>query len=1383
MIVPRTVRSIQLHQYRDPLNVDRPLRNWRGNHGYVLMGEAGIGKSTEFKLEAKQVGTLDTIPARYFLQCNLQDFPQWQNGPIFIDGLDELRLHSQDSQNVILQIIERLKILGNPQFRLSIRSGSWLTMNEMKELSYHCSGQHIPILQLNPITWNDIKRIMSYHNIDSDSFIQKAHDHQVAHLLFNPLLLKFFMTLSERGKWPDSLLEVFQKICSVYLQQYRIQSRKGTLSESDLFNGVGKLSALMLLGNQISWTIDDEKSDEVFSIMKVHTRNTDTVYSDIASRLFQGDRTCRISSHRILGEFAGAYYLSKKVRDHLSARRILALFTGSDGFVYSDLRGLLAWLVCISPRMRSYVIEDEPTALIYDGDISTFSDRQRKQLLGELQKKISPLNISLPSVSFGAFAGRKAGSCIWELTKTSQGANNKQVLIDLLLHTTSCSVDHFTEGSERAFLAASDLDVNSLLSIIRNSNWPSSVRYNAILTLPTFIPNQSNLSKTLNQLLDEVNNKYIEDNGGHLRNILLDYLYPSTVTSSEIWNCLPPYPAEQDVYYRQFFMELVNKSGEDDIIELLNVLCLNSTQIIPKLDLHQLIDISVILLSKVLKLHGTKRAASELYRWFDLVEFNLIFSHIVPRFSSLKSLSRLGVEAIVEIQTWLNEHPKIQMELIEQGLLTHQSEIGTAPLLDMIGLKFVGYHPQDGFRQRCLSHAVHLVDSHPKLAYELARWAKDPIDVWGTPLTDDIVLEVISDSEKLLNWNQKRLERPNPRQEGKKHRTGSAQPEESPIYHHRVHELNYIREHITELSEGRCTSNILHKLASLYFQDRQDPRKNSMSSMRSYLGGDQKLLDASISGFRALLTRDDLPDLTDISNYHLKGQRSLYSLAFLAGMEEGGENAFSTLSEVQKQRALGFLFVTGLVDQETSSSNQSTGSPILLWYKEAVLHHPKAVADVMVSIHRAAIQSKRNLPNPYLLRMASDQIYSEVASLGVFQMFLVFPTRCNAIQLKSLSLVLRSALVHNLSKLELQKIILYRLDRKNMDAGQRAQWLCAGIAISEDHCLGLLADFLSEKGESRLHYVMDFLNPDLLGMIFKTIKDWSSKDISLLVQVLGRWTDPPMITEDENPDNDQENKGQQLDVFLMECLIKLGKRTDRDAIDELQGLSLHSELRQWKKEILQVQQKQKWRHQVERWECLSLLQIQNTLDGGSPVNGADLSVISTQVLQEYAHCVRNRKPNRVHQFWQMNLEKAIPTKPQCFNHCRDMIVTSLQKKFNKYGVTVQLGEEPADGQRFNIHLTFDDKYWIPIELIGNDHHKIWRAISENLVSEFLYDPFSDGYGVYLVLWFGPQYMRVPLPSGQIPQSPEELRILLQDQLPLEAKRHISIIIMDVSLSR
>ena len=47
---------------------------------------------------------------------------------------------------------------------------------------------------------------------------------------------------------------------------------------------------------------------------------------------------------------------------------------------------------------------------------------------------------------------------------------------------------------------------------------------------------------------------------------------------------------------------------------------------------------------------------------------------------------------------------------------------------------------------------------------------------------------------------------------------------------------------------------------------------------------------------------------------------------------------------------------------------------------------------------------------------------------------------------------------------------------------------------------------------------------------------------------------------------------------------------------------------------------------------------------------------------------------------------------------------------------------------------------MPVEIKKSTHDELWTAIRTQLMAKYMRDPEADGYGIYLVLWFGQETM-------------------------------------------
>ena len=85
-------------------------------------------------------------------------------------------------------------------------------------------------------------------------------------------------------------------------------------------------------------------------------------------------------------------------------------------------------------------------------------------------------------------------------------------------------------------------------------------------------------------------------------------------------------------------------------------------------------------------------------------------------------------------------------------------------------------------------------------------------------------------------------------------------------------------------------------------------------------------------------------------------------------------------------------------------------------------------------------------------------------------------------------------------------------------------------------------------------------------------------------------------------------------------------------------------------------------------------------------------------------------------------------------------------------------------------------------LINKDSHPdVWKAMHDQLMALYTTDPATDGYGIYLVLWFAdPDRPATRHPDGSRPNTPDELQHRLEQERTADEARKITVIVMDVT---
>ena len=549
-------------------------------------------------------------------------------------------------------------------------------------------------------------------------------------------------------------------------------------------------------------------------------------------------------------------------------------------------------------------------------------------------------------------------------------------------------------------------------------------------------------------------------------------------------------------------------------------------------------------------------------------------------------------------------------------------------------------------------------------------------------------------------------------------------------------------------------------------------------------------------GFCCLVDRGDLPDLNDIVRLHGDGKMSVFAFPFLAGLTEDemtGVDPLQRLDDERLSRALGFYLLSGLPTTRHPIPGVFTHEEDCRpsWYRQALRDHPQAVADAFVAVHRIRVRVKEP-PDRHLYDLARADEYAEVARLAVPRMFTPFPSRCTEIQLEALRQVLRAALLHMCSN-ELSEQVRRRLTRKEMDTGQRVQWLATGALTVPDEVLPQLVDFLSDEGETRshhlerrVHHLVNFLVPDTDPL---PNQEWPTAHLAALIGAVGRRVRPSSDYWQDSSDRFKAVRIAETDIkappLVTRWVDTLAERMDEQAIAALDNLTNASELESWRGQLVRARDVQAERLRKAKYHAPTLSEIRKAVDGGSPAGAADLAALVTERLNWLANRIRNGNTDDWRQYWHTDPDdprgrRVIRPKPE--ELCRDHLLSDLRPCLSPYDVYAEPEAHHAEDTRSDI-IVVHGTHAVPVEIKKTDSKDLWSAIKDQLIAQYVRDPRSGGYGIYLVLWFGPEHLKRAPPVGTRPDSPDMLRQQLKETLEPAQRRTIAVVVVDVSAPR
>ena len=1362
MIVSRTCTDISAWdatQQRD--ESPKPLEDFRAVPAYVLLGDPGTGKTTSFDAECEALGEQACpITARDFLAFEPLAHPEWHGKTVFIDGLDEVRAGSPNARTPFDQIRGKLDALGKPDFRLSCREADWLGVNDRKHLESVSPDGKVTVLRLDPLTGEDIEKILEAHPRvdDAFAFIMEAIGRGIGGLLTNPQTLDLLAkaVAGGDGRWPQSRLQTFEMACE---QMVREQNDEHVAAKApgsfpspvQLLDAAGRLCAVQLIAGKAGYTLHGQPSEAYPDLESVSgaSHPAGILKSACATKLFSGVSDNRSAPvHRHIAEYLGARYLSHVIKRGLPARRVVALITGMDGGVVTEMRGLSAWLAAHCREARVELLERDPIGVGLYGDIRGFSQAEKYALLPSLQREGSKIEPWLDPrgdlrvdtfrgrvAAFGALATSDMEHAFRKVLEEKNRNRDQQLFTDFVLGVLG-------QGEPMPDLAG------IMLEIVRDETRLPRVNASA---LGAFMHNCSGRQRTeeLRKLLDHIESGKLPDPEGRLLGMLIWALYPDEMTPAEVWSHFSKQETLEPIGRVDWLWDIVDKSSDREAAELLDLLHQRLAELRPVLDIHHVGHFALRLLSRGLKAYGDELDTACLYDWLGVCR---------P--------VRGNTQDCRDVAAWLHERPEVQKAIILEGLdRCPDSDEFESKAFDVYKRLHEANLPPD-FARWCLDQAVAKAGTKPRVARHLFKKAFPSMGMGGLPFdvlrqhaeSDEVLQAAFDEWVAAESWMRE--------QNLKQWRRAESYAEEE-----RQREkawLDHVRSQEEELRENRAAPGLLFQLAELYFGTAfSDDRAKAMWET---IRADQRLSGAILQAFRATVDRQDVPDLDEILSSRAKDRFHYLGLPFLAGLAEmdrtGSEDA-SRWDDRRMARAIAFYY--------GSRALLPDGQP--LWYQRLLVACPEAVAKVQVRYAASELRGGReNVAK--LWELEHDPAHAQVARHASQPLLRAFPTRCKLEQLRSLDNLLWAAICHA-DRTGLRELIEKKLSRSSMHDAQRVHWLAAGFAIAPEVYQVPLTDFVHGR-ERRVRQ---------LGKFFCRHRDsslWPEASragvLAFLIRLLGSNFGPQLMhgVPEMTRESGWDMPGVAESRFVYHLIQTLGNSPAEAATGELESLLGDPALARWGYLISQAKATQRIIRRDSDYCYPEVKQVCQTLCGGIPANPSDLAALLADRLDDLADHIRKGNTDDWRQYWNHNL-RGKPEKPRHEDYCRDALLSDLQQRLPEM-VNAQPEGHYANDKRADIRVSCGD-FQVPIEIKRNSHPNLWRAIRSQLMAHYTGDPWADGYGIYLVFWFGDtDGHRTPSPPPPVgrPKSAAELKEGLQRTLSTEERRRISVCAVDVS---
>ena len=568
--------------------------------------------------------------------------------------------------------------------------------------------------------------------------------------------------------------------------------------------------------------------------------------------------------------------------------------------------------------------------------------------------------------------------------------------------------------------------------------------------------------------------------------------------------------------------------------------------------------------------------------------------------------------------------------------------------------------------------------------------------------------------------------------------------------------LDRIRSNEAALRENCAAPGLLHQVAEKYFGflfSEDDGPKAIEESLR----GDRNLTNASLEGLRGTVDREDIPEGAEILGLRARDQMHYLGLPFLAGLAEiertMPEEDASQWSDSRIRRALAFYHCTPPPDYQPQ------------WYRQLLAARPKIVAEVQVPFVTSELHRRREVIYK-LKELAHDPDHASLARYASLPLLKSFPTRCNLSQIEHLDYLLWAATQHA-DRASLQELIKSKLSRKSMNDAQRVHWLAAGVIIAPRAYNDRLRGFLQGR-EGRIRHLVTFF--ENRGQV--SFDESRIALLEFLISLLGSYIGPRQRLRGEGDETTMQGFS-----LVHQLIHNFAASPTKYATDALDRLLADPALSRWHDILLRAQDAQRMIRRDASYRYPTIEQVCQTLNGGAPANPGDLAALVIDRLLELADQIRCGNTDDWSQYWNEPHKKS-PT-PKHEDRCRDALLSDLQLRLRlPQGVNAQPEGQYANDKRADIRVSYEN-FQVPVEIKKSMHRDLWSACKNQLIKLYTSAPDTDGYGIYLVFWFGKDRTQPP-PSGTRPANAKELKKRLEATLSPDETRKISVCVIDVS---
>ena len=1319
-----------------------PFLQFLNTPNIILLGNPGAGKSHIFRESSiLEGGTLLTV--RQFLA---DKGSRCKSDILYLDALDEFRSRIDD-KNLVLQVIQLLNEQGRPKFRLSCRIVDWLGESDLSLFRSYFRDDLYVVLQLEPLKESEIKQILINNNFeDTDGFIAKAQEIEALDFLTNPQNLIMLCEVVRNGSWPTSKKNLYEKFTQISLTEHNREHIKpglGTYTFNELFDSAGASSAsilisgvtgVSLLENSLSLNFPTYRSVPEADITKIQASLNRRAFSFVSTEF-----EAVTYVHRTTCEYLAASWICKKIRAGLPLRRVQSLI-GVEGVPAPELRGLHSWMAVLLPEYASTLIDCDPYSVLTYGDPASLPIESKQALLRSLEtlSETDPWfrDHDEKNENFGSLSG---ASMVSDFRRILHNKNASYQLKDLVLYVIS-------SGPPLPMLE------QDLQKILRDPEEGYGTRASCIEALYNAVPNCEE------GIVDAFKNGLSgTPSSTRLKADILCHFYINNFKPEDL-------------------VEVCRERLDDTDDDLFGVIT-SVTDSVPLEDFPNILNLLTELISE--------RDVNNSYEVCES-EIELVFSRMLQKLVSsdpditaeklwswLKALNHLNSDMYArnadgQIKGWLTSNVSIVYKMFklacEDMLITEKtwrfSDIFLRTVFNSVSIEMLAlwmlrvleekneYSDQDYSLYEICGLSIFRVGNNAIKLFEIFCEFADG-DERFKQIRDSLCFHEIED------WRREQITQ-------QTHR-------EMEIEKNRELNRRNLKKTRNEIESGRHLSNLAW-LAKVYFGLFYNLEKGLGSTGRLAKEIGEELVPVALSGFNSVLNRENLPTVSEIVAIHIKGRHFPWWYSVMAGMDEAYKlnKDISLFSDSQLKTALCLTFLFPTYELQGSSSSLTKRE----WVNELYIKKPELVREVFKIVIFSELKVKKEYVNLIHTLTSGDDPMPWKQSL-VFQLLSCYPST----NIGNLIPLLGAAISESDCHQRLTELAISFVSKKGkLKKEQRAAWLVTGFLLDETNFMPYIKIYLENRGW--IIWIFRNLVKVVVNNQSTLLNQLSVSQIALMIDFAGTH-----FKNTSHPEGGWSGDRNPWDAsqFIGQLISALSSIPSREATHALSCLIENNKLDSYLYTIKHALANQKVLRRSSEYKQPSWDQTVRSLAGGQPANSPDLHALVVQHLITIRKNIKTRNTNTYKRFWNTDKYGRV-YRPQVEDVCRDVLVEQLKTVLEPLDIRVEPECFYVADKRADISILHSPGRKLPIEIKRDTHDDVWKSCEDQLIRLYSRDPEAEGYGIYVVLWFGKKRLgSITNPPNGIsrPCSADEMEQKLNLLVPNESQNCIDVIVIDV----